>query len=66
MLPTGRPRFCLPLILDRAMHLAISRAKSMVGELAISLLGLFLWKVITNFRRFYTADKGSQMLLLLE
>ena len=55
----GQSRFYLLLILGGMVHLAIGGAKFIGGEVAVGLSGWFLWRVLTNFRRYCTSDVGS-------
>ena len=63
---TGRPHFCLValigLLLGRGIvGRAIGGAVLVGGEVAIGLLGLFLWKVLISFRKCCTVNAGSQV-----
>ena len=45
------------------LRLVIEKAEFIVKEVIVSLLELFLWKVLINFWMCYTADTGSQVFL---
>ncbi len=45
----------------RIVGLAIGGAESKGGEVAVGFSGCSLWKVLINFRRYMTADEGSQV-----
>lgn len=45
----------------KIFDLAITKEKSRDREIALSFSGCALWKMLINFRRWMTADEGSQI-----
>ncbi len=60
----GRPHFCFSFF--NIKGLAISGAESRGKNIAVGFSQYFLWKVLINYQKCMTADKGSQVFFFLD